>query len=147
MIQTSYFGNLVNLTSTVIAICGKSPEWFYGKGFEYKKLAPRWAFFKDYKDGIIGPEEYTRLYHELVVGKLDPNVVLRELIELNGGSDDIVLVCYETPNEFCHRNLVAKWLSDNCGITITEANYNGSRKESSGMSSDDKRKLRVSFIG
>lgn len=29
------------------------------------------------------------------------------------GHDDIALICYEKPSDFCHRHLVAQWLRDN----------------------------------
>jgi uncharacterized protein (DUF488 family) len=114
-----------NLLVPGIAICGKSPDWFTGK--QYKKLAPKWSFFKDYKDGVIDSAEYTQLYYDLVLSKLNPYVVLNELIDLNGGSDDFALLCYERPDDFCHRHIVAGWLSNLCGIEIHEAS-NQNRK-------------------
>jgi hypothetical protein len=117
MIYTSYFANLKNVINP-IAICGGSPDWYTGK--QYKKLAPRWLFFKDYKDGKITSDEYVVLYNELVLSKLDPQIVLNELIALNDNNDTFTMICYEKPTDFCHRHIVADWLSSNLGITICE---------------------------
>ena len=117
MIYTSYFANLKNVINP-IAICGGSPDWYTGK--QYKKLAPRWSFFKDYKDGKISDVGYTIFYNELVLSKLDPQIVLNELIALNDNNDTFTMICYEKPTDFCHRHIVADWLSSNLGITICE---------------------------
>lgn len=55
MIYTSYFANLRNIPSDIIpiSICGKVPDWY--SGLQYKKLAPKWKFFKVYKE--TGNEE------------------------------------------------------------------------------------------
>lgn len=55
MIYTSYFANLRNIPSDIvhISICGKAPDWY--SGLQYKKLAPKWKFFKVYKE--TGNEE------------------------------------------------------------------------------------------
>ena len=47
MIYTSYFAKLNKLPEYVIpiSICGKAPDWY--KGLQYKKLAPKWKFFKE----------------------------------------------------------------------------------------------------
>ena len=38
---------------------------------------------------------------------------------LSGGKDD-ALCCYEKPGDFCHRHILAKWITENTGIEITE---------------------------
>lgn len=34
-------------------------------------------------------------------------------LTLNFDSEDIALICYEKPSDFCHRHLVAEWLNQN----------------------------------
>ena len=36
--------------------------------------------------------------------------VLKNLEKLAGGREEIALVCYEKPGDFCHRHIVADWL-------------------------------------
>ena len=50
---------------------------------------------------------------------LNANRVLEELKALSGGAENIALVCYEKPEDFCHRHLVANWFREN-GIQIKE---------------------------
>lgn len=118
MIYTSYFDNVRkhNLRNFHhISIAGNCPDWYLG--YEYKTLAPKWSFFKEYKAGRIDDKEYTRLYHELVLDKLCPNVTVLELYQhvnydiLTDEYADILLLCYEKPYEFCHRHIVSSWLS------------------------------------
>ena len=47
---TSYFANIKNLPNNFIpiAICGKAPDGW--DGLCYKRLAPKWEFFKVWKD-------------------------------------------------------------------------------------------------
>lgn len=113
--NTSYFGNIKNVKNP-LAICGKSPEWYVGP--EHKKLAPKWSFFKDYKDGKIDKNGYIEKYNELVLSQLDPKRVYEYLVNTYG--EDVTLLCWEKPGEFCHRRLIAEWLEENLKINIPE---------------------------
>ena len=67
-------------------------------------------------------EYYIRCFNEQVLNKLNIQNVIRDLIDLipEGMSDkSIALICYEKPEDFCHRHLVAKWFNDN-GINCKE---------------------------
>lgn len=117
MIYTSYFAKVKDLDSTIvpIAICGKAPDWW--DGLQYKKLAPKWSFFKVWKETHDNCY-YIENFNKLVLNELDPNEVVAELKNL-ANSDDICLLCYEKPEDFCHRHLVAEWLNNN-GIPCVE---------------------------
>jgi uncharacterized protein (DUF488 family) len=108
--KTSNYNNCLDNPNSV-SIAGKCPVSYKGK--EYKKLAPKYWFFKKYKED--GDEEfYTTQYYKEVLDKLDTKEVYNEL------GEDAILVCWENPDEFCHRHIVAKWLSLNLGIEIKE---------------------------
>lgn len=47
--------------------------------------------------------------------------VVNALYNLSGGID-VALVCYERPQDFCHRHIVADWLRSN-GIECNEYIY------------------------
>lgn len=117
MIYTSYFGKLNKLPKDVIpvAICGKAPDWYLGK--QYKKLAPKYWFFKEWKE-THDNEFYVKHFNKEVLSVLDPHRVVKELEEL-AGSKKLALICYEKPGDFCHRTLVSKWLNEN-GIEVKE---------------------------
>lgn len=64
-------------------------------------------------------DRYTHRYLSEVLGKLDAQKVLSEIKALGNG-EDVALCCYEKPGEFCHRHIVAKWLTDNTGVVVEE---------------------------
>ena len=111
MIYTSYFAKLKSLPDNIIpiSICGKAPDWY--KGLQYKKLAPKYDFFMKWKDNHDN-DYYTKCFNEQVWDKLDVEDTVSELIDLYSGID-IALICYEKPEDFCHRHLVAEWLRKN----------------------------------
>ena len=118
MIYTSYFANVKNLPSTLqpIAICGKSPvEWRYP---EYKRLAPKWEFFKVWKE-THDNEYYIREFNKLVLDRLNADAVFAELMKFCSANTEPCLICYEKPGDFCHRHLVADWLKEH-GYEVEE---------------------------
>ena len=115
MIHTSYFAKLKDLPDNIIpiSICGKAPNWY--KGLQYKKLAPKYDFFMKWKE-THDNDYYIKCYNEQVLNKLDVINVVRDLICIvpeDTTGEYICLVCYEKPGDFCHRHLVADWLSKN----------------------------------
>jgi hypothetical protein len=106
-----------------IAICIVPPaSW---KGPMYRRLNPPMDTFISIKRGLINQQEYERQYTEKVLDRLDPQRVLDELM----GN---VLLCWERPwfdergnviNErkgFCHRHIVARWISQKTGYQVIE---------------------------
>lgn len=61
---------------------------------------------------------YVRSFDEQVLSKLNAKQVYDELTAMTL-SADIALVCYEKPESFCHRHLVANWFREN-GFAIKE---------------------------
>ena len=120
MIYTTYFAKLKSLPKDVlpISICGKAPTWY--TGLQYKKLAPKYDFFMEWKQNHDN-DYYIKCFNEQVLDKLDILTVLRNLIDMmNGECKHIALVCYEKPTDFCHRHLVAEWLENSLNIKIEE---------------------------
>lgn len=117
-IYTSYFANWRAFpeTMTTISIAGKAPEDYYG--LEYKKLAPKWAFFNDYKKGILDEDGYTDCYYDQVLSKLTPEQVYEELTKDLG--TDVIMLCWEKAGAFCHRRIVAEWLEKGLAIKVLE---------------------------
>lgn len=120
MIYTSYFNKLADLPDSIvpISICGKAPDWY--NGIQYKKLAPKYSFFSEWKKNHDN-QYYIDHFKAEVLDQLDPGEVVRQLNELSG-NQTVVLICYENPNEFCHRHLVADWLASH-GYPTREYNY------------------------
>ena len=112
MIYTSYFARLKDLPSdiTPISICGKAPDFY--TGLQYKKLAPKYDFFMKWKQDHDN-DSYIRSFKDQVLRPLNIYNVLSDLDSLSGGSGKIALICYEKPEDFCHRHIVAEWFRAN----------------------------------
>ena len=132
MIYTSYFAQIRNFPENVIpiAICGGLPHWY--SGLWYKKLAPKYKFFMEWKKNHDN-EFYIEHFNKEVLEPLEKVIVLNEIQLLipkeiraemdapvwRSESVHVALICYEKPGDFCHRNLVADWLRKG-GLEIEE---------------------------
>lgn len=114
-IYTSYFAKAGQLPRHIfpIAICLKPPHWF--RCYNYAPLAPTKTIFQR-------PEhEYVPLFLEHL-STLSAAAVWKDLYTLSNGKD-VALLCYENLEKFCHRHLVAKWLSKELEISVQEYAY------------------------
>lgn len=116
-IYTTYFANLKKLPADIIpiSIALKPPAGY--KGLVYSKLFPSEDMLRAYKRN--GDEmQYVRDYNAQVLSTLNPYTVLKELGAMTDGTK-IALVCFEKPDDFCHRHLIARWLK-NIDINVKE---------------------------
>lgn len=118
---TGYFGKIKTYKKAgliPVSICGKAPDWY--TGHQYKKLAPKLGFFVEWSVGEHKGDNnyYIEHFKEDVLDTLRPEDVINELKQF-GRLQDIILLCYEKPESFCHRHLVANWLNEN-GLYVTE---------------------------
>lgn len=120
-IYTSYFGNMRKLyVNNVVMICIARgvPKFFNGKVIH--SVAPYSWMLSD----NVSREEYIDAY----LNKVLPNVDLTRLmsqIEAESHGKDVALCCYEKPEDFCHRHLLAKWLEEKLGIEVKEFGVRG----------------------
>lgn len=131
MIYTSYYANYKKITDNMIPI---SISLMFPKGYNklrYYKLAPTRNILKEYKQNG-NKQIYLQKYVQTVLNNLKVEDVLSEIYHLlptavqdNMNNDPeiwfgakkwyesanyhIVLLCYEKPEDFCHRHIVAKW--------------------------------------
>lgn len=115
MIYTGYFAKIKNYDGECFSIarytpknirCGYAPMFF-----------PSEQLLFDWKIGTITEEEYVKRYHEETLNKINVPALLGVLQQYQ---KDIFFLCYEKPNDFCHRHLVAEWLN-NLGIVCRES--------------------------
>lgn len=105
-IYTSNFANAGKAPNPV-AISKGVPIWF--KGQVYKALAPTWELVNAYKKDGISVQKYEKRYFKLLADRgIKPEKVLAGLSVYN--EDEVTLLCWEAPNKFCHRRLIADWL-------------------------------------
>lgn len=113
-IYTSYFANSRALGKAgvlQISIARYSPKWFYGP--RYTDVAPTGYMLSS----ACSHEEYLKKYDE-ILRRLNPEQVVGAIAGIANGRD-VALCCYEKPGDFCHRHLLAEWLTKN-GYEIKE---------------------------
>jgi len=96
-----------------IAISCTVPKWYNGK--HYKSLAPEWSMVDAVKKDQMTREQYAVFYLDLLTERgITPEKVLAMI------PDNSILLCYESPNNFCHRRVLADWVKDKTGVEIPE---------------------------
>lgn len=133
MIFTSYFSNVKYIAVKkpdleFVSIAGKTPKWLEDsliKIHKFKDLMPKYEWWKTWHEKFKNDYEsetskkwYEEKYNETILSKLNPNDVQFRLYDLSNRKN-VTLLCYETPEKFCHRHLVSKWFMQN-GIMCRE---------------------------
>lgn len=78
-------------------------------------FAPSWKMVMDYRRGLITEDEYKEEYLELLRTKLfnkECMLVVPDELKMLMDKPRIVLVCFCKKAEFCHRVLLAEYLSE-----------------------------------
>ena len=118
MIYTGYWAKIHDYELnhlTPVGISGRSPDGYVGK--TYKKLAPKYSWWREWHDKNLSEKWYTDKYYETVLNVLNPNDVAKQLQQMG---TDVVLLCFESPEKFCHRHLVAEWLNAKTNLNVRE---------------------------
>ena len=130
-------GNYSNVKSgNTVSITGDGGNAWGYFGPAYKKLAPKLVTYtpyaskleelKELKNDLNAylefkkqiEDEYIKSYYDIRLKDLDIAELLNTLSEKYG--NDIILLCHEPVNEFCHRRLIADYLELKTGIYIPE---------------------------
>ena len=115
-IFTSYFGNSRKLKEAgvnMICVAIGKPR-FIAIMYPMLNVCPT----RYMVSGPCSHDEYLKLYDRILASQ-DANQVVKQIEMLSGGKD-VALCCYEKPGDFCHRHILAKWITENTGIEITE---------------------------
>lgn len=115
-IYTSYFAKATSLRQAGIVPIGIAlwPPRFF-RGVSMSQVAPRRYMLNDQ----LTDEEYTRMYRNDVLRLVDARAFVRQLEEAGHGMD-VALCCFEKPGDFCHRHILAEWLTEQTGIEVRE---------------------------
>lgn len=127
-VLTSYYyePNLKDSSNILVSIsCSITNGVFqrYGNDriIHYNKLAPSQHLHTLMYNNKIPVEQYISLFnHQLT--QLNPHIIMKELLEFGKKENDVILLCYEKPEDFCHRQLVADWFNTN-GYFVEEYKY------------------------
>lgn len=115
-IFTSNFAKSAN-DPNAYSIAVRAP-WFYN-GKAIPELAPAaetvGKYKRDQKEGKADKDWYTKEYLKLLESRgLTPQKIV-DLIP-----DNAVLLCYESPFDYCHRQVLAKYITDNTNCVVEE---------------------------
>ncbi len=111
MIYTSNYARQGN-NPLALSISRKPPNWFIGN--QLLLVAPTWDIIMAGKTGKITHEQSTQLYLKLLQTRnIDPSIITNL-------PDGTMLLCYESPTDFCHRHILADWVKNKTGIVIEE---------------------------
>lgn len=119
-----FTGNYENCRmGDLVSISGDKGKSVGFTGNSYTKLAPKKEFWKIWHDNIgkISEEEnnkfYMKEFYKNVLANLNPEDVVKDL---GNFGNNVVLLCYEDNQDFCHRQLVATWLERKLQVDIPE---------------------------
>jgi hypothetical protein len=91
-----------------------------------KRLAPKKDFFNEYKSSNPGLErerKYVKEFQNKVLIRDDGitlNDILKSWSDRGGLNKTFVIMCYEVPEDFCHRHIVAEAIEQKYGVKIPE---------------------------
>lgn len=122
-IYTSYFANWKKLREAgvvMLSIASAPPRWFTGRQLSH--AAPK--RFPVRESNVA----FECRYREEVLRRINPHLFIDSL-EHFGLGHDVALCCYERPEVFCHRHLLAEWLTEHTGVEIIEFGYVPKRPE------------------
>jgi uncharacterized protein YeaO (DUF488 family) len=110
-----------------ISISVVAPPWFEGEMLPI--LAPTWEIVEQYKHRPLLERGYTVKYLKLLQLQKEREYTVEYLKLLQSRNIDVqqlveslpngaILLCYESPNDFCHRHIARNWLQDRCENVI-----------------------------
>ena len=122
MFHTGYFSKIQKYEEcglVPIGIAARLPEGLRNI-HHMPELGPSWSIFSEYQK-THDTEVYTRRFTEEILGKLNPDQIMTNILLFVKGTNKLpILLCYENPNAFCHRHIVAKWLNTHFDFNGTE---------------------------
>ena len=122
--KTSYFANFRKLDKNkyiAVSIARITPV---GVDIKVEEFAPEKSTLFNYKNGKINEEQYTKEYTEQLDELFDDGIMVNTLSRLNDVekryNKEVVLLCYEGKEKFCHRHILSKYINDKFNLDIRE---------------------------
>jgi len=123
---TSYYANISNIPVdyVLVSVSGDIPEQLEQKmDIHDKRLSPSVDFFKEYKSSSKGKARekiFVQKFKDEVLADISITDILKEWSDECGLRKTYVLLCYEKPEDFCHRHIVSEYLSEYFDIFVEE---------------------------
>ena len=118
MIYTGYYSKIKEYADSgliLLSISRTKPE-FAKSCIDIPQLFPSNKILWDYKKGKIDEMEYTSKYLDQL-NELGVHRIIK-MIQIFG--DNVVLLCWESPEKFCHRHILADYINKNSNINVEE---------------------------
>ena len=111
-LYTSNFSKWDRSIGIKISIARKHLFWVYNiisddNYMWFKDLAPEDKLLKEYKNGTITEEEYTKIYKKQVFNK--NNEQYNKLKEILDSGQNVTIHCYCGKDKFCHRYILGNY--------------------------------------
>ena len=119
VIYTSYFAQLKKVKNPISIALWKH-KWYNGP--ELLSLAPTkniLAIWKNSNQSSADWQNYITSYTNEILNKIDVNILLNQIKQIYLNENFVTLLCYEKPEDYCHRHIVSEWLIKN-NITSNE---------------------------
>lgn len=124
--KTSYFAKYSRLPQeekdkyTPIAISTTIPKWFKECEFHLYELSPSSESVFKLKHGQMEVSEFTLEYTDKLRHWVRLDSILEDIAYLESTREkEVVLLCYEKSDDFCHRHLLRDYLNNN-GLNVEE---------------------------
>ena len=65
-------------------------------------------------------QEFRKRYKNEVLSLFKEPSIFVDRIKFISNGNDCALCCFEKPDEFCHRHLIAEWLNETLRLNVTE---------------------------
>lgn len=104
-----------------VSIALKTPAFFKNPNFG-GCCGPTESILYEIKNGGSKERYIQRYKDEVLVIWKNPQILIDRLCYVSEGKD-VVLCCYEKPNDFCHRHLLAEFLNEKLGLDIKEYEF------------------------
>ena len=118
MIYTGYYSKIkeyIDSGLTLLSISRTKPE-FAKSCIDIPQLFPSNKILWDHNKGKIDEMEYTSKYLDQL-NELGVDRIIK-MIQIFG--DNVVLLCWESPEKFCHRHILADYINKNSNINVEE---------------------------
>ena len=119
MIYTSYYANVKNIDREKYYTAQISNSAPFSLDFKIDLFIPDWKnIVQPHKLMEITDEEFKERYINQL--KLNKDKIEELVKELQNKDKPTVLICYEKPDKFCHRFILAEFINSLVGKNIVE---------------------------
>jgi len=125
-LYTSYYANIKNIPEDYILVSisgGITEDIKNAMDIHDKRFAPNLSLFTEYKnspEGINREVRYVKRFKKEILENRDINEILKSWTDKFGYDKKYVMLCYEKPEDFCHRHIVAEAIENKYNIEINE---------------------------